>query len=61
MKQILCLDCRIWFDAKQSACDCGWVRPGFNKWLRTAALDGHLWDQARRADKERKLESQLRG
>ena len=66
MKQIYCLGCRregkrqSWFDAKLAECPvCGWVRPGFNKWARTAQLNDHLYASADRADREKKVERQL--
>lgn len=59
---IYCQGCREWFDPKRSDCpDCGWVRPGFNKYLRTAMLNNHLFGQAEAANKEKQLERSLRG
>jgi hypothetical protein len=44
--QVSCRGCRIWFDGKSGVCpECGWHRPAFNKWLRTAKLNGQLVNQ----------------
>lgn len=60
MKQIYCLGCRTWFDHLLSSCpECDWVRPGFNKWLRTAQLNNHLYAQAASAERERGVERRL--
>lgn len=44
--QVSCRGCREWFDGKLGACpDCGWERPAWNKWLRTAKLNNQLYSQ----------------
>jgi hypothetical protein len=61
MKLIYCQGCREWFDHKRADCpECGWVRPGYNKWLRTAKLNNHLYGLAEHAEAEKKVEQQLR-
>lgn len=56
MRQVRCNGCHEWFDAKNHECpECGHVRPAYNKWLRTAQLNGHLNDQLRSADREAKV------
>ena len=58
---VRCNNCRKFFKAIYRECpDCGQPRPGFNKWLATAKLNGHLNDQLRSADRERRLERSLR-
>jgi hypothetical protein len=61
MKQIYCLGCHQWIDGKLTVCDCGWVRPGFNKSLRTAQLNNHLYGQVESANREKKIEQQMMG
>ena len=49
-----CPECRDFYDHKLNACpDCGLHKSGFNKWLRTAKLDNHLYDSVRAAHQEK--------
>jgi len=58
---VRCNGCREWFEKVYHECpECGHARPGFNKWLVTAKLNGHLYDSVRSADKERQYERSLR-
>ncbi len=44
MTSVRCAGCREWFEKRESDCPyCGTVRPGFNKWLRTAQLNNNLY------------------
>lgn len=45
--QVSCRGCRkVWFDGILAECpECGWRRPGFNKWLRTSKLNAQLYGQ----------------
>lgn len=66
--QIRCYACRGFFDRKLSGCpECDAPRRGRNSYLETAKLNNHLYEQAERADNQRKAEAvyraggQLRG
>lgn len=48
MKQIRCPNKHGWFDAKEGCPECGY-QPVFNKGLRAAQLNSHLFAQAERA------------
>jgi hypothetical protein len=51
--EFFCMGCRSWQDKRFYNCpDCSWSRPGFNKRLRTAQLDNHLFDYANKASQE---------
>lgn len=53
MKQRSCRSCRQWYDASEPACpDCGREGPSFNKALRTAQLNAHLFGMAQQTKKE---------
>jgi hypothetical protein len=55
-RQFRCNGCREWHPADTSECpSCGTPRPGFNKWLRTANLNSHLFGAAERTVKEDQL------
>lgn len=47
MTERRCQDCRVFYDKQQPCCPkCGAEPYAFNKWLRTAALNRHLYDRA---------------
>lgn len=48
-----CKDCRQWFKKAEGCPDCGYHGEGFNKWLRTAQLNAHLYSAANRVTKEK--------
>lgn len=51
--QMYCKECRTWFLKGESCETCGYRGTGFNKYLRTAELNNHLYGQAERVNKER--------
>ena len=52
-KEVSCRGCRAWFDGLLAECPgCGWRRPSWNKWLRTAKLNGTLNGQVDRNHRE---------
>jgi predicted amidophosphoribosyltransferase len=59
--QIRCNGCRVWFTKDRTECpECGQARPGFSKALAMGKVNGHLYDMARSADREAKIERSLR-
>jgi hypothetical protein len=49
-RQVRCNGCRSWFASELAACPgCGRERPAYNRWLRTAKLNSHLYAQAEAA------------
>ena len=46
-------ECRVWFPAASACPRCGTGRPGFNKPLRTAQLNGALYKQIAQAEKQK--------
>lgn len=48
-----CQRCKSWFQKHQGCESCGFEDHGFNKWLRTAELNAHLYGQANRVIKEK--------
>lgn len=56
-----CPACRAWYEKKLGDCPhCEAPAAQFNPWLKTAALNSQLYDQARTADREKKY-AQARG
>jgi hypothetical protein len=54
-REVRCNGCRSWFAADEAVCpSCGHERPGYNRWLRTAKLNSHLYAQAEAAVAEEK-------
>jgi hypothetical protein len=52
--EIRCNGCREWFDSFLRECPkCNHKRPEWNKWLRTAQLNQHMLDAAKRAHANR--------
>ena len=51
--QVRCPNCRTWFPKFTECEGCGFSGHGFNKWLRTAQLNGHLFDTQNRVSRER--------
>ncbi len=51
--QVSCRGCRkVWFDGLLAECpECGWKRPGWNKWLRTSKLNNQLTGQVEKHHK----------
>jgi rRNA maturation endonuclease Nob1 len=59
--EVRCNGCRKWFSADRHECPgCGHARPGFNKWLYTAKMNGQLNQQLVSADREKRFERSLR-
>lgn len=50
--QRFCLKCKTWFRKGEGCPTCGYESTGFNKWLRTAQLNAHLYGEAGRVKKE---------
>lgn len=48
-----CQNCKTWFRKFEFCETCGYAGAGFNKWLRTAQLNAHLYGEAGRVTKER--------
>jgi hypothetical protein len=53
-KSIRCNGCREWFPEAPACPACGTPRPGFNKWIRTAQLNNHLFAQVANAEKQKR-------
>ena len=52
-----CHHCRAFYDKKLPACgNCGTAGFAFNKWLRTAQLNNHLYGLAENTERERAYE-----
>ena len=55
-----CNDCRKWYDKSLAECpSCEAPRPAFNKSLRTAELNNHLFGMQAQAQAERRKEQQI--
>lgn len=51
--QVRCPKCRTWFPKHENCETCGFSGHGFNKWLRTAELNNHLYGTQQRVHKEK--------
>lgn len=60
MGEIRCNQCRQWFPSDESECPiCGMPRPGWNRRLHTAALDGNLNGQLEGIDRSERRYQEL--
>jgi hypothetical protein len=50
--QMWCKECKTWFAKYEGCPGCGYRGTGFNKYLRTAQLNAHLYSTSERVHKE---------
>lgn len=50
--EVRCPNCRTWFPKGEGCLTCGYEGSGFNKSLRTAMLNAHLYGEADRVKRE---------